>query len=201
MPSLPRRSLPLVLTCLAVLTSGVAGCSTERGRIDTYKTTDNEKRSDQVLTTALLEFSDQVPERLIQDLYELPEVSDQPGKVIVLIGDFNNKTQIVPTTDFEMVAQRIRNQLINSKTARDKLTFTEKRSRVERLSADEKVVGVDGAPAEAAAYQGESTFFLLGDFYRTNRANTNLYYMQFQLVSPTTNTIVFSDSYDVKQAN
>jgi hypothetical protein len=191
--------LPASLLVSLALVSALAACNQGKGRIDPYSTTKEEKAEEKVLTTALLEFSDQVPEVLIQNLYDLPQIRDTPGKVLVLIGDFNNKTGNVPTTDFEMVAQRLRNKLINSGTASNKLTFVEKRRRIERLSDEEKVVGADGQPAEAPAYQAETTYLLLGDFYRTKRADANLYYMQFQLVSTATNAIVFSDDYTVKQ--
>lgn len=186
----------------AVAFLGLTACdTTKRGRLDPYETTKQEKRSDQVSTTALLEFSDQVPDRLIQDLYDLPIVRDTDGKVNLLIGDFNNQTRIVPTSDFEMLAQRIRNQLINSQVATSKLRFTEKRARIERLADGEKVLNPDGSPIDAPAYDATKTYLLLGDFYRTNRANTNLYYMQFQLVNAASNDIVFSNSYEMKQAN
>jgi hypothetical protein len=189
------------LTCLFALLVITACDTTKRGRLDPYETTREEARSDKVSTTALLEFSDQVPDRLIQDLYDLPIIRDTDGRVNVLIGDFNNQTRIVPTSDFEMIAQRIRNELINSKVATSKLRFTEKRARVERLAAGEKVLNPDGSPVDAPAYDATRTYLLLGDFYRTNRANTNLYYMQFQLVNTASNDIVFSDRYEVKQAN
>lgn len=192
------RSAVVALTLAATLVA--VGCSSPRGRLDTQETTKGEKSDPAVLMTALLEFADQVPERLIQDLYEDPDITAIEGKATILIGDFQNKTVIVPTTDFEMVAQRIRNRLINSKVASSKLKFYEKRRRVERLADGEKVLNTDGSSVDAPAYDAKHTLLLLGDFYRTPRANTNLYYMQFQLVRASDNEILFSDSYEVKQA-
>ena len=190
------------LTALLLLSATLVslGCSGPRGRVDPYETTRAEKDSEQVLPVALLEFADQVPERLTQDLYDLPMIGETPGRVLVLIGDFNNRTRNVPTSDFELIAQRIRNRLINSENASGKLRFTEKRRRIERLADEEMVQNAEGTPVGAPAYDAATTYILAGDFHRIDRGDTNLYYMQFQLVNAGNNEIVFSDSYEVKQA-
>ena len=190
------------LTALLLLSATLVslGCSGPRGRVDPYETTRAEKDSEQVLPVALLEFADQVPERLTQDLYDLPMIGETQGRVLVLIGDFNNRTRNVPTSDFELIAQRIRNRLINSENASGKLRFTEKRRRIERLADEEMVQNADGLPVGAPAYDAATTYILAGDFHRIDRGDTNLYYMQFQLVNAGNNEIVFSDSYEVKQA-
>ena len=195
---MPHRRFALMLALAALLPT--LGCAGPRGRVDPYETTRAEKESQGVLPVALLEFADQVPQRLTQDLYDLPMIRETDGRVLVLIGDFNNTTRIVPTTDFELVAQRIRNRLINSENATGKLRFTEKRRRIERLADEEMVQNADGSPVGAPAYDAATTYVLAGDFYRVNRGDTNLYYMQFQLVNAGSNDIVFSDSYEVKQA-
>ena len=188
----------VALTMLSAVLASL-GCSGPRGRVDPYETTRAEKGSSQVLPVALLEFADQVPERLTQDLYDLPMIRENTGRVLVLLGDFDNRTRNVPTSDFELAAQRIRNRLINSELASGKLRFTEKRRRIERLADEEMVQNADGTPVGAPAYDAATTYVLTGDFDRLNRGDTNLYYMQFQLVNAGNNEIVFSDSYEVKQ--
>ncbi len=208
MPQFPQTRLlhafrptaaPALIALLLVVS---AGCdSTQRGRIDVYETTEAETYSDRVLPVALTEFSDQVPQALMADLAMLPEFSGGTPKTI-LLGDLDNQTQIVPTTDFEMMAQRIRNQLINSRVARDRMRFVERRKRIERLADRERVVtDTETGTFDTGDYDAQDSYWLLGDFYRVNRKNVNQYYMQFQLVHAATNEIVFSDRYDVKQVN
>ena len=203
-----RWARPAAPALLAGLTL-VLGCAPERtGRIDPYETTYPETRSARVLPVALLEFSDQVPERLIADLEQIPEITQRPQASgqpkTVILGDMKNQTQIVPTSDLEAMAQRIRNQLINSSNARERLVFVEERARVEDIAVRERIVtqsgiGDDPAVFDTGDYQAEDTLILLGDFFRISRGDVNQYYMQFQLVDAATNRIVFSDRYDVKQ--
>lgn len=193
-----------MLLSVIVLTAPVAavGCRSEPGgRIDLSRTTHAERQSGQVLPEALIEFSDQVPQRLVADLGDVPEVRDVEGPVTILVGDINNKTEMVSTSDFEMVASRIRSRLINSDIARDKMRFVERRARMNRI-AEREAVGTVETPSGPVNYDPNRTFALNGDFYRVGRSgknDVNQYYMEFQLVSFATNTIVFSDSYDVKQ--
>ncbi len=198
-----RCFAPSALTALALAAGVLAlpACETYRGRIGVYETTEAETRSAKVLPVALTEFSDQVPQRLLADLATIPELNT--GKpVTILLGDLNNKTQIVPTTDFELMAQRIRNELLNSRVARSSMRFVEKRQRIERLANQERVVTDPATQTfDTGDYDANTTFWLLGDFFHVSRNNAHQYYMQFQLVHAANNEIVFSDRYDVKQVN
>ena len=185
------------LTCAALLV--MPGCQKDRvGRIDPYETTRSEEESRQILPVALLEFSDQAAPRLVRDLQQLPEIQENELST-VLLGDLDNQTQIVPTSDFEVAMRRLRNKLINSELAGDQLAFVERRERVGNLADRERVVGAEGDIADAEDYDAASTYALNGDFIRVSRGRVNLYYMEFQLVSFETNRIVWSDRYEVKQ--
>ncbi|MFW5683066.1 MAG: hypothetical protein ACOC1G_08690 [Phycisphaeraceae bacterium] len=185
------------LACAALLVT--TGCQKDRrGRIDPYETTRSEEQSRQILPVALLEFSDQAAPRLVRDLRELPEIRDNELSTVIL-GDLDNQTQIVPTSDFEVAMRRLRNKLINSDLAGDQLAFVERRQRVGNLAERERVVGGEGDIADAEDYDAASTYALNGDFIRVSRGRVNLYYMEFQLVSFETNRIVWSDRYEVKQ--
>ncbi len=198
-----RPPLALLLAASFVSLALLPGCeSTQRGRIDVYETTEAETYSDRVLPVALTEFSDQVPQRLIADLGQIPQLRQAEGRATILLGDINNQTRIVPSSDFELMSQRIRNELLNSNVARDRMRFVERRARIERLAQREGVVtDVETGDFDTGDYAADDSFWLLGDFYRVNRKNVNQYYMQFQLVHAATNEIVFSDRYDVKQVN
>ena len=190
-----RTVLLIAITALLV---PLAGCEKRTGRIPVSETTQSEKDHAKVLPVALIEFSDQVPQELVQELSVVREVQQSDGKATVILGDLVNKTQIVPSTDFEMASQRLRNNLINSSIARDRLKFVENRARLDRLAAREGVVNQEGMSGPPA-YDPQTTFTLNGDFYRVARHDVNLYYMQFQLVHFATNEIVFSNDYEVKQ--
>ncbi len=176
----------------------LAGCQTESGRVGINDTTPAETASAQVLPTALIEFSDQAPRKLVEDLQQIKPVADTPGPVTIILGDINNKTGVTPSTDFEVAMARMRNNLINSTIANSKLRFVERRARMEQLSRREEVGSPNGAKGPMP-YDPATTYTLNGDFYRIHRGNTNYYYMEFQLVSFATNQIVFSNRYDVKQ--
>jgi len=181
----------------------LAGChhppqGRRAGRIDPYQTTHAEAASQKVLPVALTEFSDQVAQRVAQDLAEIPEIRDAKGRVTVLLGDINNKTRIVSSAEFDLVRRRLRNSLLNSPYVKDRIRFVERRIRMSRIAERERVAseGFDTGPAD---YDPNTTFALNGDFYRITRDRTNQYYMEFQLVHFATNEIVFSDRYDSKQ--
>ena len=176
-----------------------AGCSSppkgiSGGRVDIARTTSAERDSAKVLPAALVEFSDQVAQRVVQDLAGIPEISQAGRPVTVIVGDIMNKTGIVSTNEFELVRSRIRNSLLQSEYARDQLEFVENRARMDSIRRREAV-----RPSEQGAIDPETTFALNGDFYRIGRGSDNQYYMEFQLVHFKTNKIVFSDRYDIKQ--
>jgi hypothetical protein len=181
----------------------VTGCVTDRGnsggRIDASATTEAELDSAKVLPVSLVEFSDQASRRIVQDLVQLPGIRDNAGRVTVILGDINNKTGIVSSTEFEVVTARLRNNLINSDYARGTLRFVERRARMQDLAAREGVASGQ-ILADPPDYDPETTYALNGDFYRIGRGETNQYYMEVQLVHFASNEIVFSDRYDAKHS-
>ncbi len=198
-----RRPLMTVM-CLSAMVAlpVVPGCGEKRGRVPVTQETEGEKRSDRISPIALIEFSDQVPDILRRDLALLPEIRDIGGPITVIVGDIDNKTAgVVPTSDFEMVSSRIRSDLINSPVGEAKIDFVEDRARLRNLAAREDIRRNDGGLAEPEPYDADTTFALNLDVYRINRKNTNLYYMEAQLVSFATNRIVFSEQYEMKQIN
>jgi len=192
------RWTSLMITMAIGLTAW--GCASQpTGRIEVGQTTRAERESGLIQPTALIEFSDQVPRALIQDLRSSPRLAKIDGPIVVLMGDLNNQTGMVGTDEFEMVASRIRSNLINSSA--DQLVFLERRARVARVAEREGVVNAETGTAERADLSAATTYLLSGDFYLVNRGNTNLYYMEFMLVHTETTELVFSEKYDVKQQN
>ena len=207
MPSIPR----LMLTAALAVPFVLVGCSQKYvGRVPVEETTPGEARNPQQLPTTLTEFSQIVPEDLLNQLPEIPEVSDIDGPVVILMGDVQNKTGMTPTTDYEYVVSGIRSRLINARIARNKLVFVERRARVENQAARERVASAptervdgtvvwDGGEYFVPDYSAANTFVLNMDAYRVGRGDTHLYAMEVQLVSFATNRIVFSNRYEMKQ--
>lgn len=188
-----------VMGCAGVLTGCVSDRGNSGGRIDISATTEAELDSPKVLPVSLIEFSDQASRRIVRDLVNLPRIRDNAGRVTVILGDINNKTGIVSSTEFELVTARLRNNLINSDTARGTLRFVERRARMQDLAAREGVAS-DQVLADPPDYDPATTYALNGDFYRIGRGETNQYYMEVQLVHFASNEIVFSDRYDAKHS-
>lgn len=194
------RTTPLLATAVLVCPLALTACQgPESGRVGVSDTTPAETASAQVLPTALIEFSDKAPRELVRDLSHIKAIQDTKGPVTVILGDINNKTGIVSSNDFEVAMQRMRNNLINSSVANSKLQFVEPRARMEALSRREQVGSPNGTKGPLP-YDPGKTYVLLGSFYRINRGNTNLYYMQFHLARFANNVIVGpAMTYTVKQ--
>lgn len=195
---------PRALVCgVAMLASFAVGCApsgSSTGREEVQRQTPAERESRKIHPNALIEFSDQAAQRIAQDISEIPEVRNVPGRVTILVGDINNKTEIVSSNDFEMMRSRLRNNLLQSQYVKDKLKFVERRARMSAIR-DRELVGPDQGNAEPPNYDANTTFALNGDFYRVARGagRTSMYYMEWQLVHFGTNEIVFSDRYEMKQ--
>lgn len=198
------RMAGIVMLALAGLVL-ITGCrtpnqGTNSGRVDPYRTTSAERHSGLPLPAAMMEFSDEVAQQLAQDLAQLPHVRNAPAgeQVIVLVGDIENKTGNVSSSEFELLRSRLRSQLLGSRHVTDRVRFVERRRRMSNIAERERVAS-DGFYADPADYDPRMTFALNGDFMRIHRGDTNQYYMEFMLVHFATNDIVFSKSYDLKQ--
>lgn len=200
---LPRKSLslPPAASLLAMLAAALspAGCASDSGgRIDISETTQAERESTRIMPIAYVEASDQMSRRLVADLAQVPVVRDAEGPVTIILGDLNNQTGKVDTTEFEMMARRLRGNLLNSRTAGDRLTFVERRARMTRIAEQERV-GSEGYAAQPPDYAPGQTFALNGDFFRVGRGDTQQYYMEMTLSHFGSNQIVWSDRYEIKQ--
>lgn len=190
--------------------AGLSACSPPKGeqtrRVEITDTTKAERRSAQVQPAALVEFSDQVAQQLVEDLLGL-EQFNTGTKVNVVFGDIVNKTGIVPTSDFEAFRSRVRQKLLQSSVARNRIRWIESRAKVEELRRQE--LGGAGSDVNQAGSNGptplspEFTYFLDGEFYRITRGDNNdvnLYGMSFNLSNAQTRELVWSNSpYEIKQ--
>lgn len=196
--------------CVAAGAMGMlSACSPPKGeqtrRVEITDTTKAERRSPQVQPAALVEFSDQVAQQLVEDLIALPEFNSGT-RVNVVFGDIVNKTGIVPTSDFEAFRSRVRQKLLQSSVARNRIRWIESRAKVEELRRQE--LGGAGSDVNQAGANGPTplspdyTYFLDGEMYRVVRGNdeVNLYMMSFNLSNAQSRELVWSNSpYEVKQ--
>ncbi|WP_428387279.1 hypothetical protein [Mucisphaera sp.] len=193
-----------LLTVLSLMVLLVAGCGERTGFFDLGETTEGERRSAQVQLTELEVFADEAATELIRDLAELPVLGLQTRntpelggasseKPTIFIGDLSNDTDIVSTRDFEIVARKITGTLINSRVGRQQIRFIERSARVNAIAASEGIL------RDNPDLDPEMTYALSGNFYRTTRGGTNLYYLEFNLIQLGSGQIVFNNSYESKR--
>lgn len=199
----PKPSRMVISTLAAAALAVACGCESapegsRGGRIETDTTTRAEAADARILPVSLMEFSDQVPRQLAQELLDLPELGGQGVRATVILGDINNKTRIVSSDEFELARARIRNSLLNSQFVRNRIRWVENRARLAQLAAREGV-GTAEVPAGPNAYDPRYTFTLNMDVFAINRGPVNQYYLEAQMVSFATNEIIFSKRYEVKQ--
>ncbi len=196
---------------LAALPLVVGACSPPKGegtgRVPPTDTTPAERNSPQISLTGLTEQSDLTAEQLAADLNSLPALNTGFRSTVVF-GDIVNKTQIVPTSDFEAFRTKIRARLMQSQMLREKVRWVENRSRVEQLRAREGASSGQDLLQDGSGARGvqplndQYTYFLNGEMYRVDRGNStiNLYSMTYNLTSMSTGEIVWSSSpYEIKQ--
>ncbi len=163
------------------------------GRIDPYRSTDADRASRSASMPAMLEFSDQVAQQLIQDLAEIDPVQQVEDKAVLELGDLNNQTQ-TPTGDFELIQRRIRGEIFASDLLHEQFIVVEPRQRM-----DMERERVAGDQTTSARYPAEQTFVLSGDFFEARRSSVRRYYFTFKLVNLATRQIVFLKDYDLAQ--
>lgn len=182
-------------------------------RVTLGETTESELRSPKQQTVSLTEFQETAANDMLQALPDVRGIAGSPERSTILMGDINNKTSLVSTTDYEYIASGIRSRLIRARAA-DNLKFVEKRRRVENLATRERVATAPAPPAAGSEeiawgggsyyvpdYDANTTFGMMMDVYRINRGNTNLYYIEVQLVHFATNEIVYSYKSEMKQVS
>lgn len=197
----------------AVLTVGVLaviGCDStpeaiggSGGRIDPYRTTKADRRSDRASIPSLLQFCDQVAEDLAAQLADLPEITDAQYRQVLELGSIDNKTR-TPTTDFMQIQRRLRSKLLKSRLIRDHFKVVESRQRMDRelsrvQGEEEDLLQENTSPPGTDSYDAGITYVLQGDFYESTRGDRRQYYLNFKLTNLRTREIVFDSDFDLGQ--
>ena len=185
-----------------ILAVGLAvGCAPEGnsgGRIDSYKSTESDAKSNGPSIPALLEFGDQTAAALAQDLMDIDEVRNAKTKLVLELGSILNQTS-TPTSDFEQLRNRLRGQIFASKLLRNHFLIVESRQRMD--AERERIVGDNqpGVQPSSDRYDPSITYVLQGDFFESTRLDRRQYYFEFKLTNLQTRAIVFQKSFDLGQ--
>ncbi len=178
---------------------GLGGCSTPpegtgSGRVPVGWSTPAEAGDARVLPDDLVSFSDDWSQSLMRDLPEIPELRQAAERTTIVFGDIRNLTDYMSSEEFEFVRERIKDNLIASRTFRENYRFIIARAQLEELRAREVE-----SPGVGVRFDESNTFLLNGSMFRTGRGDTHLYYFNFELVSFADGTIVWSDRYEGKR--
>lgn len=180
--------------------AALGGCQTPpptgsgSGRVPVGWSTPAEAGDARPLPDDLIAFSDDWSQSLMRDLADLPEFAPGPERVTIVYGDIQNKTDYVSSEEFELVRERIKDNLLTSRTFRERFRFIIGRAQLEELRAREV-----GDPGVGVRFDERSTYLLNGSMFRIGRGDTQTYYFNFELVNFGDGTIVWSDRYEGKR--
>lgn len=200
-----RRTCPSrLLVCRLGALAGAfmaAGCDSSPplgdtgGRVDPYRSTRVDAGSGMAHTVDLLEFSDRVGGALALRISTIDEIANAPGKVVIEMGDIENKT-LTPTSDFSIMRRRVFAGLVNSSAVARVADIVE---APEVMDEQRDRFGVDRATTDR--YDTRGTYLLQGYFGELTRgggAQSNYYY-EMTLTNLQTRRIVFAEQFDTKQ--
>ncbi len=186
----------LMLTSLAL---GLGGC--EKNRDELRPDMDKVVSGDRNLQSRDLR---EMTDRMAPDLLQIPEIVQNPYKVVVVMKSIENKTENEPTRNYDIYVARLKT-LLNSSKTRDKIAFVEERQTLERLQGQE--LG-NPDPMEDASRTGQPVsqrvkpqYALKGVFYSKYDGRTSYFLCTFQLTDLRTGVQVWEGSYEVRTLN
>lgn len=197
--------LALAAAALVSLVGCEAPAGKSRGRVSPGETTDAEIGSGQMYIADLNDASDRIAESLMKDLGDLAESElkgpeGQSYESTLVYGDISNKASRMPTTDFEVVRERIRDSLIGSREFKRHFRVIENFARWEALKNRE--IGDTSDPLQRGkkttgrTVNPDYTYFLNGNTFSIDRGTTKAFYLNFQLMRASDSEIVFSKKYE-----
>jgi hypothetical protein len=147
---------------------------------------------------AWVEFSQLVAEQLVTDISRNPPFADAEYRMTIIFGEIINKTDRVSTNEFEQFRNDLRGTLVNTSRFAEKFVFRSNRDSIERIREREMAnPGASGIPDLNPKY----TYALSGEMYLTERFDSALYSLSFQLYSLETGELMWQNvPYQYKQA-
>jgi len=201
-----RRAGVVMVGGLVVL----GGCQSQppygnrAGRVEVSDATPPEMADSRPMVADFVSFSDQLAQRLMADLEATPTLAPAYSpRTTILYGDIKNETGIVSTNDFEVVRERMKNRLLQSRSFNEKFRFLTSRQRLEELQRTE--LGDDLTKTDSAGrvqnprIHPDDTMLLNGTMYRIGRGNASYYLMTFELVRFSDGEIVWVNDYETKR--
>jgi len=200
----------LSVLSLAVLLSAACGTTPERGddggRIEVSDTTAADRYSTSVSSVTLLEFADQVAERLAKRVPSIQEIEAKPYRVLIELGDIQNSTNTSPR-DFETIRRRIFLSMVNNPQITNTAQINQHPSRTARQAGafkgeEPKDLMDEGIETRSTAgeYRLEDTYTINGTFGEIKRAGISTYIFDVTMVNLSTREIVFAEVFEARQA-
>jgi PBP1b-binding outer membrane lipoprotein LpoB len=202
MKMLDKTSLSLIVSAIASCVLVSAGCqqqptySQARPDVSAYAPGDTGLQS-----RDLVDMTDQ----LTADLLKIPEISQNPTQVIIVMSSLQNQTS-QPWQNNQIYLARMR-ALLNQ-YARDRLTFVLPPGQLQQLQQQNLSGNNNDAfeqSSRAAAPAPSATlvpqYALTGTFYDQPNTSTTYYLCTFQLVNLQTGAITWEGHYEVRTLN
>jgi len=142
--------------------------------------------------------------RMAPDLLAIPEIVQNPTRVVIVMTGVDNKTQDQQGQNMDIFVARLKG-LLNTSQTKDRILFVENKAKLQQLQQQE--LG-NPDPFEDASRGGgapdqriKPQFALYGTIYSMNNGKTTYYNCQFKLTSLTTGAEVWNGMYEVSTLN
>lgn len=155
----------------AALALALPGCSSAN---DSQASGDWQYSASSSLLPALVDFTNQVPQKLVEQVSQLRPIQRSGQLAVIQVGKMTNETKVDFQDHFQVAMARLGNNLVNAAAANSQVRF------------------VDGG-----RYTGDAHYHLTGQLRHNARSNTDHYDMQFQLTDSSGN-VVWTKDYPVQ---
>lgn len=193
MSKLTHAGLLLAITTLAACESPAPRGSSS-GRVPPGWSTPAEAGDARPLPDDYMAFADTWARQLIQDMPHVPALIDLPYRATILFGDIVNKTDIISSVEFEMIREKIKNNLMRSRDFNDNFRFLISRAQLDELRRREV-----NKPVDQQRFDEQHTYLLNGTMFRVSRGDTHTYLITFQLVNFASGEIIWVQDYEGKR--
>lgn len=146
----------------------------------------------------------EMTDRMAPDLLQIPEITQNPTRITVVVKGVENKTETEPGRNMDIFVMRLAG-LLNSSAARDRILFVEERKTTARMQNEElgnndpfEERSRGNAPPDQAI---RPQFFLYGTISSMNNGRTTYYLCDFKLTSSATGAIVWNHQYETRTLN
>ncbi len=194
-----RTTLLMTLAAMPMMAMGLTGCQS-RG----YEAP---PPPPPVRVDSLYDFSGRVAEAIADRIAQDPRIKNSPRKVIVALGQIENRTKGTDTSDFIIIREHLADQLTNSDFFRKQATLIKDLKRFERLKAEFSGGGASrpglipdetgNRTSDAIAYDPNDVYVLDGFFGEITRGGTTYsnYFFRATLTHVKSAQEVFSQGF------